>query len=62
MIVKELFTYSEDLKENLYRTYSDENFYIRQIETGNVYEEAVDLESANYTYEETDEKIEVESE
>lgn len=62
MIVKELFTYSEDLKENLYRTYSDENYYIRQIETGNVYEEAVDLESANYTYEETDDKIEVESE
>lgn len=62
MIIKELFTYSEDLKENLYRTYSDENYYIRQIETGNVYEEAVDLESATYTYEETDEKIEIESE
>ena len=58
MIVKEFFRYNEDLQKNLYRTYSDENFYIRQIETGNIYEEAVDVETDNYTYEETDEKIE----
>ena len=41
----------------LYRNYSDENYYIRQIETGNKYTEAIDIESAPYTYEETNEKI-----
>ena len=43
---------------NLYRTYSDEGFYIRQIETGNIYDEAIDVENAPYTYEETNELIE----
>lgn len=42
---------------NLYRTYSDEGFKIKQLETGNIYEEAIDIEDAIYTYEETDEKI-----
>ena len=41
----------------LYRTYSDENYRIRQIETGIVYDEAIDVEDAPYTYEETEEKI-----
>lgn len=41
----------------LYRTYSDSNLYIRQTETGNVYTEAIDVENANYTYEETDDII-----
>ena len=58
MIVKEFFRYNEDLQKNLYRTYSDEGYYIKQIETGNIYEEAVDIETENFTYEETDEKIE----
>lgn len=43
----------------LYRTYSDSNRYIRQTETGVVYSEAIDVEDAPYTYEETEEKIEV---
>lgn len=43
---------------NLYRTYSDEDYKIRQIETGNIYEEAIDVENSGFTYEETDEKIE----
>lgn len=42
----------------LYRTYSDEGYRIKQVETGNVYDEAIDVEDANYTYEETTEKIE----
>ena len=42
----------------LYKTYSDENFKIRQIETGTIYEEAIDVENSGFTYEETDEKIE----
>lgn len=41
----------------LYRTYSDTNHYIRQIETGNIYFDAIDVEDAPYTYEETDELI-----
>ena len=39
---------------NLYRTYSDEGYQIRQLETGAVYAEAIDVENAGYTYEETD--------
>lgn len=41
----------------LYRTYSDTNHFIRQRETGIIYSEAIDVESAPYTYEETDELI-----
>ena len=41
----------------LYRTYSDTKHYIRQIETGNIYFDAIDVEDAPYTYEETDELI-----
>lgn len=44
---------------NLYRTYSTENLYIRQIETGIEYGEAIDVENAPYTYEETGRPIEV---
>jgi hypothetical protein len=47
---------------NLYRTYSDKDYKILQIETGNIYDEAIDVETANYTYEETNEKIEREEE
>ena len=42
----------------LYRTYSDDNYKIKQLETGNIYDEAVDIEENIYTYEETNEKIE----
>ncbi len=57
MIKKELFkTRADGVK--LYRTYSDENYRIKQVETGNIYDEAIDVEDANYTYEETAEKIE----
>ena len=45
---------------NLYKSYSDENFYIKQIETGIEYMEAIDVEDALYTYEETNKKIEEE--
>ena len=43
---------------NLYRTYSDKGYYIKQQPTGVIYGEAIDVESAPYTYEETDELIE----
>ena len=62
MIKKEFYKHNEVLDEDMYKTYSDEGFYIRQIETGNIYEEAIDLESQEFTYEETDELIEKEEE
>lgn len=56
MIIKEFYKKRSD-GINLYRTYSDSNLMIKQIETGNVYTEAIDVESAAYTYEETDMSI-----
>lgn len=41
----------------LIRTYSDENYFIRQEQTGFIYEEAIDVYPVRYTYTETDEKI-----
>ena len=58
-IVKEFYKTRED-GVNLYRTYSDEGFYIRQNPTGVEYSEAIDVENAPYTYEETDKPIETE--
>ena len=57
MIVREFYKTRED-GVNLYRTYSNENYKIRQIKTDTVYDEAIDVEEAGYTYEETEEKIE----
>lgn len=57
MIKKEFYKERED-GVKLYRTYSDENYKIRQIETGIVYDEAIDVEESNYTYEETEEYTE----
>ena len=56
MIKREFYKTRKD-GVNLYKTYSDEGYRIKQIETGNIYDEAIDVETANYTYEETDEKI-----
>lgn len=61
MIVREFYKTRED-GVNLYKTYSDENYKIRQIETGAIYDEAIDVENAEYTYEETEEKIEISEE
>lgn len=61
MIKKEFFKIRED-GVVLYRTYSDANLYIRKIGTKEVYSEAIDVADAKYTYEETDELIEVDEE
>ena len=45
----------------LFRTYSDNNMHIRQVETGVEYSEAIDVENAQYTYEETDKAIEIDN-
>jgi len=52
MIIKEFYKKRSD-GVNLYRTYSDSRLMIKQVETGNVYAEAIDVENAAYTYEET---------
>lgn len=53
MIQKELYmTRSDGVK--LYRSYSDANKDLLQVETGNVYGEAIDVEGAAYTYQEVD--------
>lgn len=46
------------IHENLVKHYSDKGVYIRQVETGAEYSEAVDVEPCRYTYEETDKPIE----
>ena len=56
MIIKEFYKKRSD-GVNLYRTYSDSKLMIRQVETGDVYTEAIDVENAAYTYEETDMSI-----
>ena len=59
MIVKEEYRTRED-GVRLYRTYSDIGNYIRQVETNIIYAEAIDVEDALFTYEETEDKIEIE--
>lgn len=56
MIQKDFYITRKD-GVTLYRNYSDNGHYIRQVETGNVYSEAIDVDGAPYTYEETDELV-----
>ena len=48
--------------KNFTRTYSDEGKRLLQVETGILYDEAVDIEGAPYTYTESDEEIEMTAE
>ena len=57
MIIREFFQTRDD-GVNLYRTYSDQGFMLRQIETNILYSEPVDIEKTQYTYEETSVLIE----
>lgn len=59
MIQREFYKTRKD-GVNLYKTYSDANFKIQQVETGNIYDSAIDVEGAPYTYVETDFPIETE--
>jgi hypothetical protein len=43
---------------NLFRTYSNENKYIKKVGTNEEYSEAIDIEGAPYEYVETDKEIE----
>lgn len=58
MIVKEDLILDDGRR--FVKTYSDAGFKIRKIGTDEVYGEAIDIPDSGYTYEETDEKEEVE--
>lgn len=53
---------TETLADGRVRTYSDAGFRIRQIETGIIYDNAVDVLPCRYTYEETDNPVEIDDE
>ena len=57
MIVREYFMTRKD-GVKLYKTYSDQNKYIRKVGTEEEYDIAIDIENAPYTYEETGNEIE----
>ena len=57
MIVKEFYKTRKD-RVNLFRTYSDEGYTIQKVGTDEIYEEAIDIETANYEYKETEHKVE----
>jgi len=57
MITRDYFRTRKD-GVKLYTTRSTNGFKIRQEQTGAVFDEAVDVENAPYTYTETDEPVE----
>lgn len=57
MIIREYYQTRTD-GVNLYKVYSDNDFLIRQNETGHLYSMAIDVEDSPYTYEETTEPVE----
>lgn len=44
----------ENISETLIKHYSDAGMLIKQVETANLYSEAVDVQPCRYSYEETD--------
>lgn len=48
---------NKEAHENLIRHYSNSGKMIRQVDTGNIYIEAVDVYPCRYTYEETEQNI-----
>ena len=56
MIIREFYMTRTD-GVNLYKTYSDKGVYIIKQGTDEKYDEAIDAENTNYTYEETEEII-----
>lgn len=52
---------SYQVNDNFIRTYSDQDYYIEQLHTGNIYITALDNIGNNYQYKETDLLIPVQS-
>ena len=61
MIIKEFYRTRQD-GVNLFKTYSDKGVYIQKVGTDEVYDIAIDIEGAYYTYVETDKPIEIKEE
>ena len=61
-MIKKVFHRTRADGVNLYRTYSDEDKYLVQNETGLVFDEAIDVENAPYTYSESEESPELTAE
>ena len=59
MIIREYYTTRKD-GVKLYKTYSVSGFYIQKSGTEETYDEAIDIENAEYDYIETSQKIETE--
>ena len=57
MIIKEFYEMRKD-GVLLYRTYSDNGFKIQKVGTEEIYDEAIDVETALFVYAETAELIE----
>lgn len=57
MVKKEFYRTRKD-GVNLYRTYSDQELLIQKVGTEEIYEEAIDIETATYEYVETEKPIE----
>lgn len=56
MIKKEYYTTRKD-GVKLNRTYSDNNKLIRKVGTDEEYDEAIDVETSQFVYEETDKAV-----
>lgn len=57
-MIKRAFYFTRKDGVNLYISYSDSGMKIRQNQTGVIYNSAVDVENATYTYTETNEPVE----
>ena len=53
-MVKRVFYKTRSDGVSLFRNYSDEGLQIRKVGTDEIYDEAIDVEGAPYTYEETE--------
>lgn len=56
MVIREFYIETKD-GVKLFKTYSDSNLYIRKVNTDEVYSVAIDVESSNFKYVETEEQI-----
>lgn len=56
-MIRQIFFKTRKDGIDLYRTYSDSNKYILQLETGIEYDEAIDVYPVKYTYIETNKDI-----
>ena len=54
MIIKEFYMTRKD-GVRLFKSYSDKGLKIRKVGTDKIYDEAIDVETSTYTYEEVNE-------